>query len=369
MPLVPDGATWLLAKKVAVEKAREAAYNAATTPKECFKSEDFIQKNSEWSPLRDKSYRDILDRESALLRRCRVFVGARVTVVQNTTTDGQEVLNGASGTVVAFCDTHVRVTFDDGRTLRVGRESSIDISYQGVPLRRQQFPLELAVATTIHDIQGATIAILATYLDDNPDHLLWSRTMLFTLLTRAESLSGIYIVGYDEGVLRGLLQHRTSWHAEVDDWIRQRNVFAHLHENSHATSDDPLGDLAFHQPEGAIFYPRGTNVAYHIESVGTGEIYPGSTNYMARRIRQHNGQLSPPTLQTRHRRERQFVHIIQGFPPGGDGRRLARWFETELQQRAFRGADRLERELLARTLAAEWGRAGRANLTVDVVPE
>ena len=114
VPLVPDGATWLLAKKVAVEKAREAAYNAATTPKECFKSGDFIQKNSEWSPLRDKSYRDILDRESALLRRCRVFVGARVTVVQNTTTDGQEVLNGASGTVVAFCDTHVRVTFAMG---------------------------------------------------------------------------------------------------------------------------------------------------------------------------------------------------------------------------------------------------------------
>ena len=146
-------------------------------------------------------------------------------------------------------------------------------------------------------------------------------------------------------------------------------MFAHLHENSHATSDDPLGDLAFHQPEGAIFYPRGTNVAYHIESVGTGEIYPGSMNYMARRIRQHNGQLSPPTLQTRHRRDWQFVHISHGFPPSGDGRRLARWFEAELQQRAFRGADRLERELLARTLAAERGRAGRANLTVDVVPE
>ena len=121
----------------------------------------------------------------------------------------QEVLNGASGTVVAFCDTHVRVTFAMG-VLFGWVASSIDISYQGVPLRRQQFPLELAVVTTIHDIQGATIAILATYLDDNPDHLLWPRTMLFTLLTRAESLSGIYIVGYDEGVLRGLLQHRTS---------------------------------------------------------------------------------------------------------------------------------------------------------------
>ena len=370
---VPEEATWLLAKKVAVERARRATYDAANTEKQIYNAEDFVQKTAEWQPSPDQRHRQTLDRYSALVSECFVFIGARVTIVQNTTSDGHELLNGLIGHVVEHAEGSIKVAFDDGRLLRVYKENSIDIYHQGVPVRRRQFPLELAVATTIHDIQGATISVLATYLDDDPEHLLWSRTMLFTLMTRAEQLSGIHIVGYNEGVLCGLLQHHTAWHAEADEWIHQRDVF--LSQASTTTVRDPSHniapcDLAFRQPESAIFYPPGVNVAYHIQSEESGEIYPGSTNNMGKRIRQHNGQIKPRCSLTRHRDDWRFVHIIHGFPNGGKGQRLARVFEARLQQALFCGNDRLRREQLARTVAAEWRRAPNLpNVIVDVVPE
>lgn len=65
-----------------------------------------------------------------------------------------------------------------------------------IQLQRNQLPLELAVAQTIHSSQGDTEGVIATCLDEEWKNTIWLREMFFTLLTRVEKRSDIHFVGF-----------------------------------------------------------------------------------------------------------------------------------------------------------------------------
>ena len=69
-------------------------------------------------------------------------------------------------------------------------------------------------------------ARLATAHMPDTEHALWSRSMLFTLLTRAGRLSDLWLCGFDAGVVRALLLGRTAWYAAADRWLGAADMLA-----------------------------------------------------------------------------------------------------------------------------------------------
>ena len=324
----PDG-TWLLPRKEAVSEARVQAFESAhTSNKRIYAAEDSYMRTGNWHPTTNQQYVGALNRNTSLLHLCHIIMGYPVSVTQNfrQSAHGGCVPNGLTGRVHDFNDTTVTITRDDGRPIVVHRETSPTVLHaSGVPLRRTNFPLELAVAKSIHDSQGDTLACIKTYLDATKKHLMWSRMMLFTLFTRVRTLNDVYIVDYDESVLRQLLQHCTSWHEEVDVWIGQVDI---LRIRPSATASVIPDDVAFTQRTSIRMPSPGVNVVYIIESLQTGELYVGASNFFSRRIRQHNTR---KCSQTMHRNDWQCVFLVFGFEGGHIGWLQARRFEGRVQ--------------------------------------
>ena len=91
-------------------------------------------------------------------------------------------------------------------------------------LKRERIPLELGCATTVHNSQGDTCTSIATSADDQWQHRMWSRQMLFTLLTMVERLCQITFVGFNADNISSLLRLRTHWHADADTWCQKVNL-------------------------------------------------------------------------------------------------------------------------------------------------
>lgn len=201
-------------------------------------------------------------------------------------------------------------------------------------LRRNQLPLELACANTIHGCQGDTLSAVATTIDDAKENHMWSRLMLFTLLTRVQNMRDIYFVGsFSEPALRRLLHQRTYWHAEVDWWLRQRDL---LHP---ACSADPFFDPPpppFYHPSIAVA-PDGLPVVYVIYSTSVQRHYVGYTDCMSNRLRLHRaGLAAKATLNVKDWEAKAYV---TGFLPTVNGlqsaKALALEFESRTQKKRY----------------------------------
>lgn len=364
-PPISAEAVWLLGKKVAVNKARVEAYNAATAQKHQFQAFDEQCSAGNWTGVKSQRIGNLLDSTTGLVRDFCVVAGMRVTVTQNFFYNGRRVPNGLGGRVetIDVDGGVVKVRFDDQRVVAVHREVSPNVETGGRQVRRRQFPLELAVASTIHDVQGQTLPMVATYMDDDPEHLMWTRSMLFTLFTRVRHLSDIHLVNYDPGVLKELLRHATSWHREVSTWISNGNMIGNPQDASEPISMPE--EHAFTVPDLMVLRPRATNVAYLLANASNTAYYIGSTNWMLRRLRQHN---AGRVARTCTHRDWRFVFVVTGFDFGRPGERQALSFETQCKNRRANRRDRTELYTFFVAIIDEWRRKKLGNLELSTYP-
>ena len=204
--------------------------------------------------------------------------------------------------------------------IRVGevefhRVDKPNVVFGSVQLKRVQFPLELCVATTIHDIQGTTAQRIATHGDANWRPLIWSRLMLFTLLTRVQRLSDITICNFDRGIVRASLQHRTAWHKEVDAWLVVANVLpqyvgAHMNVDMEEVCEalDVMGGERFFEGLVMELPPMHTFLPYVTQSAKRKGLYVGWTDNMADRLRNHNRGKCTMTMHNRYWELKAYVY-------------------------------------------------------------
>ena len=159
----PLDAIWLLPKKVAVNDARREYFKKATERKVIFTASDHVLVSGAWKTTTERTNVRVLNKHSTLVDQCYVVKGGRMQVTQNTWVNGRFACNGASGCVTAIG--HDSITVDISHPIRVGevefhRVDKPNVVFGSVQLKRVQFPLELCVATTIHDIQGTQPNVL-----------------------------------------------------------------------------------------------------------------------------------------------------------------------------------------------------------------
>lgn len=325
--VVSNDTVWLLATNAAVIDARNSWFAHAVARKSQYLSEDFVMRQAAWIRTRDNQAEKHLSRLCPLPAVCLVVVGAQVKVSMNGWYSGKLIPNGALGIVLDFDDRSISIDIRSPISLgaiQIPRVYSPTVFLASVQYRRYQFPVELYVASTIHDMQGSTLFSLTTFGDGSPGHLMWSRMMLFTLLSRVEKLRSITIVHYDRNVFRLLLSHVTSWHQEADVWLKLANVCPPLREGV-VPILEALPRSAFTESMGRQLPPDNQFIVYVIQSIQTREVYIGFTNNFLQRLSVHN---SGGCRTTQHTRDWVLRAYVFGFP---DEVLVVRSFETIAQ--------------------------------------
>ena len=119
-------------------------------------------------------------------------VGARVMLRRNISTESG-LVNGAIGTVLAITNAYVTVKFDNiMEPYQVKRIKCRFCVLKHFYIHREQFPLILAFAITIHKSQGLSLDNAIIDLSNK----VFGDGMAYVALSRVRSLSGVYLTEF-----------------------------------------------------------------------------------------------------------------------------------------------------------------------------
>ena len=120
-------------------------------------------------------------------------IGARVMLRRNVDTK-KGLVNGSLGTVTAITKQFVTVQFDHLTSpYQVERVKSRFVVMKNYYVRREQFPLILAYAVTIHKSQGLSLDHAIIDLSDK----VFCAAMAYVALSRVRSLTGLHLLSFD----------------------------------------------------------------------------------------------------------------------------------------------------------------------------
>ncbi|XP_029309525.1 ATP-dependent DNA helicase PIF1 [Cottoperca gobio] len=167
-----------------------------------------------------------IDAHSPVSRLIQLKVGAQVMLTKNLDV-ARGLVNGARGVVVAFeSGKHglPRVRFLCGVTEVLKFERWVFKSGGGIHLSRQQLPLKLAWAISIHKSQGMTLDCVEISLAR-----VFESGQAYVALSRARSLEGLRVMDFDPRVVRAdsdvlvfykkLRKERLLMQASMDDFL------------------------------------------------------------------------------------------------------------------------------------------------------
>ncbi|XP_033506294.2 ATP-dependent DNA helicase PIF1 [Epinephelus lanceolatus] len=171
-----------------------------------------------------------IDAHSPVSRLIQLKVGAQVMLTKNLDV-ARGLVNGARGVVVSFeTGKHglPRVRFLCGVTEVLKPERWVFKSGGGIHLSRQQLPLKLAWAISIHKSQGMTLDCVEISLAR-----VFESGQAYVALSRARSLEGLRVMDFDPRVVRAdpdvlvfysrLRKERLLMQASMDDYLGGSN--------------------------------------------------------------------------------------------------------------------------------------------------
>lgn len=136
----------------------------------------------------DHSYKEKLDRDCLAPRVLRLKKGAQVMLLTNLNLD-EGLVNGSLGTVIDLKEDEILVRFGINKVIKMERHTWA-IQNNGVNLAsREQYPLRLAYALTIHKCQGMTLDRIECWLGDN----VFEYGLAYVAVSRCKTLSGLFL--------------------------------------------------------------------------------------------------------------------------------------------------------------------------------
>ncbi|NXS58987.1 PIF1 helicase, partial [Brachypteracias leptosomus] len=141
----------------------------------------------------------LIDAQCPVGGRVELKVGAQVMLAKNLDVS-QGLVNGARGVVVGFESERKglpKVRFLCGVTQVIKMEKWVFKGASGVHLSRQQLPLKLAWAISIHKSQGMSLDCVEISLSR-----VFESGQAYVALSRARSLAGLRVLDFDPKVVR-----------------------------------------------------------------------------------------------------------------------------------------------------------------------
>ncbi|KAK0133106.1 ATP-dependent DNA helicase PIF1 [Merluccius polli] len=176
-----------------------------------------------------------IDAQSPVNRILQLKVGAQVMLTKNLDVQ-RGLVNGARGVVVGFEPGKQglpRVHFLCGATEVLKRERWMFKAGGGLYLSRQQLPLKLAWAISIHKSQGMTLDCVEISLAR-----VFESGQAYVALSRAKTLEGLRVMDFDPRVVRAdpdvllfykkLRKERLMLQASMDEFVGRSNKENHL---------------------------------------------------------------------------------------------------------------------------------------------
>ncbi|XP_056322092.1 ATP-dependent DNA helicase PIF1 [Danio aesculapii] len=171
-----------------------------------------------------------IDAQSPVSRLLQLKVGAQVMLTKNLDIQ-RGLVNGARGVVVDFQPGNQglpRVRFLCGTVEVMKRERWMFKAPGGLYLSRQQLPLKLAWAISIHKSQGMTLDCVEISLAR-----VFESGQAYVALSRARSLEGLRVMDFDPRVVQAnqdvlifykrLRKERLLMQSSMNDFVGQRN--------------------------------------------------------------------------------------------------------------------------------------------------
>lgn len=171
-----------------------------------------------------------IDAQSPVSRLLQLKVGAQVMLTKNLDVQ-RGLVNGARGVVVDFQPGNQglpRVRFLCGAVEVMKRERWMFKAPGGLYLSRQQLPLKLAWAISIHKSQGMTLDCVEISLAR-----VFESGQAYVALSRARSLEGLRVMDFDPRVVQAnqdvlifykrLRKERLLMQSSMNDFVGQSN--------------------------------------------------------------------------------------------------------------------------------------------------
>ena len=163
---------------------------------ECTDDVDETISKLKWTKTADRQLQKLnrdCNMTGGLLSVLALAIGARVMLRRNIDTK-LGLVNGSLGTVTAVTKQFVTVQFDHLTSpYKVERVKSRFVVMKNYYVRREQFPLILAYAVTIHKSQGLFLDHAIIDLSDK----VFCAAMAYVALFRVRSLAGLHLLAFD----------------------------------------------------------------------------------------------------------------------------------------------------------------------------
>jgi ATP-dependent DNA helicase PIF1 len=138
-----------------------------------------------------------IEKDCPAINNLTLAIGAQVIIIKNISIE-QGIVNGSRGIVTELEPEFIKIKFVNGKELEI-KKSSWKIEELNYFIVKNQFPVKLAYALTIHKSQGTTIDFVETNISCTS---IFEYGQVYTVLSRCKSLEGLTLNDFDKEAIK-----------------------------------------------------------------------------------------------------------------------------------------------------------------------
>lgn len=149
-------------------------------------------------PERELEYlKKKIEKDCPAINNLTLAVGAQVIIIKNISIE-KGIVNGSRGIVTNLEPNFIKIKFINGKEIDI-EKCSWKIEENNYFIVKNQYPVKLAYALTIHKSQGTTIDFVETNISNTS---IFEYGQVYTVLSRCKSLEGLTLNDFDKEAIK-----------------------------------------------------------------------------------------------------------------------------------------------------------------------